>query len=103
MGRLPSIAIFVDGDGRIDPLVSSIAPSWQITTCESSVVLGRVVGNEQEVRVFDIQYIKAEDGDLCRLYGLTVALSNVIGGRQFPSLRQVADRQAGCNLFETHP
>ena len=89
MGRLPSIAIFVDGDGRIDPLVSSIAPYWQITTCESSVVLGRVVGNEQEVRVFDIQYIKAEDGDLCRLYGLTVALSNVIGGRQFPSLRQV--------------
>jgi len=43
VGRLPSIAIFVDGDGRIDPLVSSIAPYWRITTCESSVVLGRLL------------------------------------------------------------
>ena len=59
VGRLPSIAVFVDGDDRIDPLVNSVGPilaehNVRIIGCHD----GRVVGSEQEVRVFDIQYIK---------------------------------------------
>jgi len=59
VGRLPSIAVFVDGDHRIDPLVDSVGPilaehNVRIVGCHD----GRVVGYEQEVRVFDIQYIK---------------------------------------------
>jgi hypothetical protein len=59
IGKLPSIAVFVDGDDQIEPLVKSLRPilrasNIKIVGCHE----GRVVGNEQEVRVFDIQYIK---------------------------------------------
>jgi hypothetical protein len=59
LGVLPSIAIFVDGDERIDPLVALLEPllgarNVNIVGCKQ----GRVVGEEQEVRVFDVRYIK---------------------------------------------
>jgi hypothetical protein len=57
--RLPSIAVFVDGEDKIDPLVRSVAPllaknNIGIVGCRD----GRTVGNLQEVRVFDIRHIK---------------------------------------------
>jgi superfamily I DNA/RNA helicase len=59
VGRLPSIAIFVDGEERIDPLVGLVRPRLEernirIVPCKD----GRVVGDRQEVRVFDVQHIK---------------------------------------------
>lgn len=59
IGRLPSIAVFVDGDARIDPLVESCRNilaerNIPIIGCKE----GRVVGDAREVRVFDIQHIK---------------------------------------------
>jgi hypothetical protein len=59
VGRLPSIAVFVDGEERIDSLVDSVTPilaqnNIAIVGCHD----GRDVGNSQEVRVFDIRHIK---------------------------------------------
>ena len=59
IGRLPSIAMFVDGDDLIDPLVSAVQPileerNIRIVGCKE----GRVVGDASEVRMFDIQHIK---------------------------------------------
>lgn len=59
IGRLPSIAVFVDGDDLIDPLVSATRGilaerNIPIVACKE----GRVVGDASEVRVFDIQHIK---------------------------------------------
>lgn len=69
--RLPSIAIFVDGDEKIDPLVEAIRPllaehNTQIVACHQ----GRVVGDEQEVRVFDIDYIKGLEFEAVFIVGL---------------------------------
>ena len=59
IGRLPSIAVFVDGDDLIDPLVKATQGilaerNIPIVGCKE----GRVVGDAREVRVFDIQHIK---------------------------------------------
>jgi hypothetical protein len=59
IGRLPSIAIFVDGDGLIDGVVDDIRPllatrNIPVAGCKE----GKVVGDEREVRVFDVQHIK---------------------------------------------
>jgi hypothetical protein len=59
VGRLPSTAVFVDGDDRIDPLVEATKDllaerSIPIVGCKE----GRVKGDEREVRVFDIRHIK---------------------------------------------
>lgn len=59
IGRLPSIAVFVDGDSLIDPLVKASESllaerNIPIVGCKE----GRVAGDAREVRVFDIQHIK---------------------------------------------
>jgi DNA helicase IV len=59
VGRVPSIAVFVDGDDRIDDLVAATRPSLEkrnvpIVGCKG----GRLVGDAREVRVFDIRHIK---------------------------------------------
>lgn len=59
VGSLPSIAVFVDGDDLIDPLVNATRSALaerniSIVGCKE----GRVVGDASEVRVFDIQHIK---------------------------------------------
>jgi hypothetical protein len=59
IGRLPSIAVFVDGDDLIDPLVNAtqsilVERNIPFVGCKE----GRVVGDAREVRVFDIQHIK---------------------------------------------
>jgi superfamily I DNA/RNA helicase len=59
IGRLPSIAVFVDGDDLIDPVVAAARPilerrNVRIVGCKE----GRVVGDASEVRVFDVQHIK---------------------------------------------
>ena len=59
IGTLPSIAVFVDGDHLIDPLVKATQSilaerNISIVGCKE----GRVVGDAREVRVFDIKHIK---------------------------------------------
>jgi hypothetical protein len=71
VGRLPSIAIFVDGDEKIDPLVEAVRSllaehNVRIVACHE----GRVVGDEQEVRVFDIEYIKGLEFEAVFIVGL---------------------------------
>lgn len=59
LGILPSIAIFVDGDERIEPLAQTLKPL--LATHNLSIVGcpgGRVVGDDREVRVFDVRFIK---------------------------------------------
>ncbi len=59
IGRLPSIAVFVDGNDPIDPLVKAT----QSILAERNIPIvgckeGQVVGDAREVRVFDIQHMK---------------------------------------------
>ncbi|WP_439401428.1 ATP-binding domain-containing protein [Bradyrhizobium sp. DASA03068] len=59
VGRLPSIAIFVDGDDLIDPLAGALQPllaerNIPVAGCKE----GKVVGDEREVRIFDVKHIK---------------------------------------------
>lgn len=59
LGLLPSIAVFVDGDDRIAPLVETLKPllaahNLPIVGCPG----GRVVGDDREIRVFDVRFIK---------------------------------------------
>jgi hypothetical protein len=59
IGWLPSIAVFVDGDDLIDPLVNATrAALAERTIAIVGCKEGRVVGDASEVRVFDIQHIK---------------------------------------------
>ena len=58
-GKLPSIAVFVDGETRIEPLVERLMPlladqNIPVVACKD----GRVVGDALEVRVFDVRHIK---------------------------------------------
>ncbi len=59
VGQLPSIAVFVDGEARIDPLVERLLPlladqNIPVVACKD----GRVVGDALEVRVFDVRHLK---------------------------------------------
>ena len=59
LGRVPSIAVFVDGDDKIDAVVDAAREplrrrNVEIVGCKE----GRVLGNAQEVRVFDVQHVK---------------------------------------------
>lgn len=56
---VPSIAIFVDGDGQIDTLVQTMRSHFaehnlDVVGCKE----GKIAGSERQIRVFDVQYIK---------------------------------------------
>lgn len=57
--RLPSVAIFVDGEEQIDPLLAVLRPHFAqhnlpVVACRD----GHAIGDVQEVRVFDIRHVK---------------------------------------------
>ncbi len=59
VGKLPSIAVFVDSDDRVDSLVADLGrllreQNLDAVACKE----GRVVGTESQIRVFDVQYVK---------------------------------------------
>lgn len=59
IGKLPSIAVFVDGEPSVEPLTSRLAAA--LTEYNINVVScpqGRVMGQDGDVRVFDVQHIK---------------------------------------------
>lgn len=57
--RLPSVAIFVDGEDQIDPLLAALRPHFEqhnlpVVACRD----GLAIGDVQQVRVFDIRHVK---------------------------------------------
>ena len=59
LGKVPSIAIFVDGDAQINRLVTTLRPlllehNLDVVGCKE----GKVVGTDGQIRVFDVQHIK---------------------------------------------
>ena len=78
VGRIPSIAVFVDCEESIDPVVKSTASflaehNIQIVGCRD----GRDVGNMQEVRVFDIRHIKGLEFEAVFFIGVDVLASRM--------------------------
>jgi len=96
IGRLPSIAVFVDGDDPIDPLVTAT----QRILAERNIPIvgckeGRVVGDAREVRVFDIQHIKGLEFEAVFFVGIDGL------ARRIPDLFQrffYRRRDARCHL-----
>jgi hypothetical protein len=59
LGSVPSIAVFVDGEEQIDPIVKAL----QVHLAPQNIGVigcpdGRTVGDTQDVRVFNVQHIK---------------------------------------------
>jgi len=100
IGRLPSIAVFVDGDDRIDPLVTAT----QRILAERNIPIvgckeGRIVGDAREVRVFDIQHIKGLEFEAVFFVGIDGL------ARRIPDLFQrffLRRRDACCHLSGTY-
>lgn len=75
---VPSIAIFVDGDDRIDPLVRAMRPHFaeynlDVVGCKE----GKVVGTERQVRVFDVRHIKGLEFEAVFFVGVDALAANV--------------------------
>jgi UvrD-like helicase C-terminal domain len=71
IGRLPAIAVFVDGDDKIDPLVAALRPLLN----EHSIPVmgykeGIAVGDAREVRIFDVQHIKGMEFEAVFFVGI---------------------------------
>lgn len=59
VGKLPSTSIFVNGEDEIEQVVQGLRPLLQeqgieIVACRD----GKVMGNDQDIRVFNVQHIK---------------------------------------------
>jgi DNA helicase IV len=75
---VPSIAIFVDGDERIDPLVNAMRPHLEeynldVVGCKE----GKVVGTERQIRVFDVRHIKGLEFEAVFFVGVDMLASGV--------------------------
>jgi UvrD-like helicase C-terminal domain len=71
IGRLPSIAVFVDGDDKIDPLLAATRPLLR----ERNIPImgykgGLVVGDGREVRIFDVRHIKGMEFEAVFFVGI---------------------------------
>lgn len=59
IGRMPTIAVFVDGDARIQPLRAALEPmladhNIDVVACHG----GQALGDDGSVRIFDVAHIK---------------------------------------------
>jgi hypothetical protein len=100
LGVLPSIAIFVDGDEMIDPLVETLRPrlaehNIAVVGCKE----GRVVGDEQEVRVFDVRFIKGLEFEAVFFIGVDGLVQSL--GPSFERLFLVGASRAATYLAVT--
>lgn len=78
IGRLPSVAVFVDGDDLVDPLVNATRPilakrNIQIVGCKE----GRVAGDAREVRIFDVQHIKGLEFEAVFFVGIDILAGRI--------------------------
>jgi len=59
IGKVPSIAIFVDAESSIEPLTKDLKEALQRQNIQvESCPQGKVMGQDSAVRVFDVQHIK---------------------------------------------
>jgi superfamily I DNA/RNA helicase len=57
--KLPSIAVFVDGEDQVTPLAEALNGSLSVQNiCAVACPGGQTVGQDNDVRVFDVQHIK---------------------------------------------
>jgi hypothetical protein len=80
IGRLPSIAVFVDGDDKIDPLLAATQPFLR----ERNIPImgykgGLVVGDAREVRIFDVQHIKGMEFEAVFFVGIDCLAERIPG------------------------
>ena len=59
LGKLPSIAVFVDGESQVQPIAECLgaalaADNVRVMACPN----GRVIGHDADVRVFDVHHVK---------------------------------------------
>lgn len=78
VGRLPSIAVFVDGDDLVDGLAADLGAlladrNVPVAGCRG----GRIVGDAREVRVFDVQHIKGLEFEAVFFVGIDRLASRV--------------------------
>jgi hypothetical protein len=76
LAKVPSIAIFVDGDSQVDALVDLLRPllaerNLDVVGCKE----GRVVGAEAQIRVFDVQYVKGLEFEAVFFVGVDTLVS----------------------------
>lgn len=59
VGALPTIAVLVNDETRVEPLAAELSEKLaDMNISAAACRFGEVVGNERDVRVFDIQHIK---------------------------------------------
>lgn len=59
IGKVPSIAIFVDAESAVEPLTKNLSEALQRQNIQVvSCPQGKVMGHDGAVRVFDVQHIK---------------------------------------------
>jgi len=71
VGQLPSTAIFVNSEAEVAPLAASLNASLaehniQVLACPE----GRVIGQDNDVRVFDVQHIKGVEFEAVFFMGI---------------------------------
>lgn len=71
VGQLPSTAIFVNGEAEVTPIADALNAALvehniQVIACQE----GRAVGQESNVRVFDIQHIKGLEFEVVFFVGI---------------------------------
>jgi DNA helicase IV len=94
---VPSIAIFVDTDERIDGLLSKLKPllaeyNLDVVGCPG----GRVVGGESQIRIFDVQHIKGLEFEAVFFVGVDILLAR--HGELFTKLLFVGVTRAATYL-----
>jgi hypothetical protein len=97
---VPSIAIFVDADERIDGLITRLKPllaeyNLDVVGCPA----GRVVGEESQIRVFDVQHIKGLEFEAVFFVGVDALLARY--GELFGKLLFVGVTRAATYLGVT--
>src|SRR5262249_41910664 len=59
VGSVPSIAVLVGDESRVEPLAQAIATRLQERNIKAAACKdGKVVGNDRDIRVFNIRHIK---------------------------------------------
>jgi hypothetical protein len=75
---MPSIAVFVDAEERIDSLVALLGPALAeqnlpVVACRN----GRDIGDRQEIRVFDVQHIKGLEFEAVFFVGIDALAARI--------------------------
>ena len=73
VGQLPSIAVFVDREANVRPLATAL--NSELATESARVVAcvdGQVIGQDNDIRVFDVQHIKGLEFEAAFFIGVDI-------------------------------